>query len=102
MRRELIELTSMSGATSYILNHVSSFPGVETVTPKLNLIAIRFSSASYLEDFVKALLESGLRMSRDEVFEDFAIVHGTYGLAMPCDWLEFRHDENGGCVWETL
>ena len=90
LKRELIELASMSGATSFILDHVSTFAGVESVTPKYNLIAVRFSSAQHLEEFVKSLIESGLRMSSDGVFEDFAIVHGTHGLAMACDWLEFE------------
>ena len=102
LKRELIELMSLSGATSFILNHVSAFPGVESVTPKHNLIAVRFTAALHLEEFVKELLNSGLRMSTDGMFEDFAIVHGTHGLAMPCDWLEFRHDEEGGRIWEVF
>lgn len=101
LKRELVELTSISGATSFILNHVSNHAGVTAVTPKQNLIAVRFDSASHLEEFVKSLIEGGLRMSVDGVFEDFAIVHGTHGLAMPCDWLEFRYDADGGKIREV-
>lgn len=101
LKRELLELASLSGAALFIRDHVESFPGVESVTANGDLIAVRFSSASQLEDFVKMLLRSGLDLSRNGVFEDFAIVHGTHGFAMPCDWLEFHREDENGMVWPT-
>lgn len=101
LKRDLLELASLSGATLFIRDHVESFPGVESVTANGDLIAVRFSSASQLEEFVKMLLSSGLDLTNNGSFEDFAIVHGTHGFAMPCDWLEFHREDEGGIVWPT-
>lgn len=99
LKRDLLELASLSGATLFIRDHVEIFPGVEAVTANGDLIAVRFSSASQLEEFVKMLLSSGLDLTNNGSFEDFAIVHGTHGFAMPCDWLEFHREDEGGIVW---
>jgi hypothetical protein len=99
LKRELLDLASLSGATLFIRDHVESFPGVDSVTANGDLIAVRFASASELEEFVKMLVRSGLELTSNGSFEDFAIVHGTHGFAMPCDWLEFHREDEGGIVW---
>ncbi len=44
------------------------------------------------------LLAKGLNMTRDGAFEDFAIVHGTHGIPLPCRWLDYRPDANGALI----
>ena len=62
------------------------------------LMVVQLDSPERLEAVSRNLIKCGLRMTRDGEFEDFAIVHGTRGLAMPCDWLHFRSAAEGGEV----
>ena len=59
----------------------------------------RFSNSnSVADDLTEYLLRLGLRMTRDQQFVDFAIVHGKYELSMLCSWLCYYRDGNVATV----
>jgi hypothetical protein len=60
-----------------------------------DLVVMQCKQHTQLEELVKHLLARGLNMIRNGAFDDFAIVHGTHGLVMPCPWLDFRPGEKG-------
>ena len=57
-----------------------------------DFIVMPCENHNQLEDLVEYLLRRGLTMTRDGAFADFAIVHGTHGVPMPCAWLDYRRD----------
>jgi hypothetical protein len=57
------------------------------------LLVVQFDSAERVEAVAKFLLSLDLQMTRDGKFCDYAIVHGTHGLALECDWLHFTPGE---------
>lgn len=63
-----------------------------------DLIVMRCESHTLLEDLVEYLLHLNLNMTQDGAFADFAIVHGTHGIPMPCAWLDYRRDGDAGTV----
>lgn len=62
------------------------------------LMVTAVDSHTRLEAVVRQLIEHGLKLTENGKFADFAIVHGTHGLALDCDWLTFEHTEAGGQV----
>lgn len=87
------------GVTSLNVQTLGEYPGVTSVATGDGIIAIQFENATCLESMVRHLLNDAFDMTRDGNFEDFALIHGTHGLPMPCDWLGFRSGENGGTIW---
>ena len=67
------------------------FPEIEGFGNE-ELIVMPCNSHWLVEDLTEYLLRLGLRMTDDERFADFAIVHGKYGLSMPCSWLHCVRD----------
>jgi len=63
-----------------------------------DLVVMQCENHTELEELVKYLLSRGLNMTRDGAFEDFAIVHGTHGIPMPCAWLEYQRDGGAATV----
>src|SRR5688572_23236408 len=63
-----------------------------------HIMVVQLDSPERLEAVSRNLIKCGLRMTRDGKFEDFAIVHGTHGPGMPCDWLHFQATAEGGEV----
>ncbi|MGI9043532.1 MAG: hypothetical protein ACR2GK_05345 [Gemmatimonadaceae bacterium] len=61
-------------------------------------MVISFDSHTRLEAVVGQLILRDLKLSENGRFADFAIIHGTHGLALDCDWLTFEHTERGGHV----
>lgn len=73
------------------------FPNVHMFGIK-GLTVIACENHTQLEEVVKYFLARGLNMTRDGAFEDFAIVHGTHGIPMPCTWLDYQRDGDGATV----
>lgn len=62
-----------------------------------DLMVIQHDSYKRLEAVAGFLIREGyLRLTENQKFADFAIVHGEKGLALDCDWLLFEHTEEGG------
>lgn len=68
------------------------------VASNRDLVAIQYSEPAALEALVAHMIASGLDMTRDGKFADFAIVHGRHGLPMPCAWLDYLRDGDAGNV----
>lgn len=61
-----------------------------------DIMVVQLDSPTRLEAVSRHVIKCGLRMTQNGRFADFAIVHGTHGLAMPCDWIHFsRNGESG-------
>lgn len=99
LKRDFFDLVVDEGATAFVRDKLTRYRGVVSVSTGEGIIAVQFSDPSRLESLVKALIDHGFTMTVDGKFEDFALVHGRHGLSMPCDWLGFRSDEEGGMVW---
>ena len=63
-----------------------------------DIMVVRLDSPERLEAVSRNLIKCGLRMTRNGRFEDFAIVHGTHGLSLPCDWIHFSKTAEAGEV----
>jgi hypothetical protein len=63
-----------------------------------NLIVMPCYNHWLLEDLTEYLIHLGLRMTSEEKFSDFAIVHGTHGLPMQCTWLQYRREGSSATV----
>lgn len=63
-----------------------------------DLVVMECENHTELERVAGYLICRGLNMARNGAFEDFAIVHGTRGIPLPCDWLEYRLDAEGSTV----
>lgn len=63
-----------------------------------DLVAMQCENHTELEEVVKYLLSRGLTMTRDGAFADFAIAHGTHGVALPCAWLEYQNEGDTATV----
>ena len=77
----------------------SQFRGVAAVESNKDLIVVQFSDTSRMESFVRQMILYGFTMTNDDKFEDFALVHASHELPMPCDWLIIRRDEEGTSIW---
>jgi hypothetical protein len=63
-----------------------------------DLIVMPCNSHWLVEDLSEYLIEANLHMTKNEQFEDFAIVHGKYGIPMPCAWLDYNRIGEKGTV----
>ena len=63
------------------------------------LMVIQHDSCKRLEAVVRFIIREGyLRLTENQKFADFAIVHGRNGLALDCDWLLFERTDEAGQV----
>lgn len=58
-----------------------------------DIVVVQYDSAKRLEAVVGQLVLRDLQMTENSKFCDFAIVHGTRGLALDCEWLHFEPGE---------
>jgi hypothetical protein len=63
-----------------------------------DILAVQLDSPDRLEAVSRHLIKCGLHMTRNGRFADFAIVHGSHGLSLDCDWLTFITTPEGGEV----
>lgn len=77
----------------------SHFPGVAAVESNTDLIVVQFIDTSCMDSFVRQMILYGFTMTTDDKFEDFALVHASHELPMPCDWLIIRREDEGTSIW---
>lgn len=62
------------------------------------IFIVQHDSAKRQEAVVRQLILQGMQMTQGDRFADFALVHGTHGPSLGCDWLIFESTPEGGQV----
>jgi hypothetical protein len=96
-RRKALHRVWKNNIVPYVAWVFAKFPDVRGFGNE-DLIVMQCENHLQLEELVQHLLASGLDMTRDGAFEDFAFVHATRGISLPCSWLDYRRDSDGGTV----
>ncbi len=98
IRKDAIQSLRKRDNTASIEVVVTLALGGKALDSNEEIFIVQHDSAKRQEAVVRQLILQGLQMTQAGRFAEFALVHGTHGPSLGCDWLVFESTPEGGRV----